>query len=106
MDFYDTTAQVIPVLLLALIWESGYLNRLETEDRKNFRFWTKPRVRVWALFMSFAAIAGEVTVVLVLAEVVSPGDIPIALGLLGIAVLVGSLGTRLVADILKATAQP
>ena len=103
MDFYGTTAQVIPVLLLALIWESGYLERLKKQDRSKYRFWRKPRVRVWGIFMALAALGAEAVMMLVLADVVERGTIPRWIGLVGLGVLIGSLVVRLITDVLDAT---
>jgi hypothetical protein len=48
-NFYPTLAQVLPVLLLALIWDSAYLIRLRRQRRPLRRddpagvwFWTNP----------------------------------------------------------------
>jgi hypothetical protein len=101
MDFYGTTAQVIPVLLLALVWESNYLS--DVKGRTTARFWTKPRVRAWALFMTAAALVGEAVAVLVLADVLGASDVTKVLGLLGVAVLLGSLAVRVAVDVLAAT---
>jgi hypothetical protein len=103
VDFYATTAQVIPVLLLALVWESGYLERLKKEDRTNGYFWTKPRVRAWGLIMSGAALVGETAMLLVLADAVGDGILAKGLGLAGVAALLGSLGVRLIVDIVAGT---
>jgi hypothetical protein len=50
-NFYSTLAQVLPLLLLAFIWESGFLARLRQQrrppkkvDSAGVWFWTKPRV--------------------------------------------------------------
>ncbi|MGH3811805.1 MAG: hypothetical protein ACRDUV_05035 [Pseudonocardiaceae bacterium] len=58
-DFYATMAQVLPVLLLALVWDSNYLQRLRAQSRPSRRvdpvgvwFWTKPRVRMYLLFVA------------------------------------------------------
>jgi hypothetical protein len=104
VDFYATSAQVIPVLLRALVWESGYLTRLRAENRSSGFFWTKPRVRAWGLFMSVTAIGGEASALLVLADIAAPGLVTKGFSLLGMAALLGSLAVRLVSDILSATA--
>ena len=52
-DYYVTVASVLPILLLALMFDSGYLERLRHAPRRlrrndlvgGVRFWTKPRVR-------------------------------------------------------------
>jgi hypothetical protein len=106
VDFYGTAAQVIPVLLLALTWETDYLRRLRDEDRKDYLVFKKPVVRWWGLFMIVTALVGEGAMVLVLADVVEAGDIPKGLGLLGMASLVGSMAVRLSSDLWKATKPP
>ncbi|WP_125617928.1 hypothetical protein [Actinomadura sp. WAC 06369] len=34
-EFYTTLAQVFPVLLLALLWDSRYLERLREQERRS-----------------------------------------------------------------------
>jgi hypothetical protein len=106
VDFYGTTAQVIPVLLLALMWDSGYMERLARDERGTVRFWTKPKVRIWGLIMATTAMAGEAAVLLVLADIVPAGDIPKWVALVGLAALVGSMVVRLFADVIVATGAP
>jgi len=73
-DFYATMAQVLPVLLLALVWESNYLQRLRAQSRLSRRvdpagvwFWTKPRVRMYLLFVVTVLLSGIAISLLVLA---------------------------------------
>jgi len=71
-DFYSTMAQVLPVLLLALVLDSNYLSLLRKQTRVSRRidadgvwFWTKPRVRIYSIFVAtilIAAIAGSLLV--------------------------------------------
>jgi hypothetical protein len=75
VDFYTTTAQVIPVLLLALVWESGYLERVKKEDRSRYPVFKKSVVRWWGVFMITAALVGEATMLLVLAGVLDDGAV-------------------------------
>jgi hypothetical protein len=103
MDFYGTTAQVIPVLLLALVWESGYLERVKGEDRSRYPVFRKPVVRWWGLFMTAAALAGEATMLLVLAGILDQGDVSKAFGLVAVAAVLGSMAVRLSVDIWRAT---
>jgi hypothetical protein len=106
VDFYGTMAQVIPVLLLALTWESGYLERLRKEDRSDYPVFKKPVVRWWGLLAIVAALVGESVMVLVLADVVGDGDVAKAFGLAGVAGLLGSMAVRLTSDIWTATKPP
>src|SRR4051794_32009965 len=106
MEFYATTAQVIPVLLLALTWESNYLNRVKKEDRRNKRVFTKGVVRWWSIFAVTVALLGEAMMVLVLANVVSSGDGAKSLGVSGVGVLIGSMIVRVFSEIWDATKAP
>ena len=109
-NFYPTLAQVLPVLLLALIWDSAYLIRLRRQRRPLRRddpagvwFWTKPRVRVYILVVTGAAITSIAIIMLVLA-----GLIPDSLGLrialsAGLILLLATLAVRIGADVIRAT---
>jgi hypothetical protein len=110
-DFYATLAQVLPVLLLALMWDSAYLVRLRRQHRLPRRvdpagvwFWTKPRVRAYTLIVTGEAIASTAVTMLVLA-----GLIPDSRGLRialsgGLVLLLITLLIRIGADVIRATA--
>jgi len=74
-DFYATMAQVLPVVVLALVWESKYLERLASKPRlrrrddpvNGVRFWLKPRVRAYTLLVTGALITALAVSLLVLA---------------------------------------
>ena len=59
-DFYMTVAAVLPVLLLALIWDSRSLENISRQERKlrkvdpvdGVLFWTKRRFRLYTLFVT------------------------------------------------------
>ena len=110
-DFYATMAQVLPVVLLALVWESNYLERLRSQPRKLRRddpvngvwFWTKPRVRVFSL-----VVTGLLACAIAMSALVLAGILGDAAWLRGVAtaVLVLALVTLLVrigADVVNAT---
>ncbi|GII90128.1 hypothetical protein [Sinosporangium siamense] len=110
-DFYATAAQVLPVFLLALVWDSGYLAGLRGQRRMlrrrtptgNVRFWTKPRVRVYVLTVTTAIAVGLTLCMLVLAHAIPDGP---ALRIAVSAVLLLALFTlltRIWIDILHAT---
>lgn len=112
-NFYATLAQVLPLLLLAFIWDSGFLARLRRQrrlprqvDPAGVRFWTKPRVRVYTL-----AIAGVVIVSTAVTMFVLGGLIPDSYSLrvalsVGLVLVLLTLLTRIVLDVLWATAVP
>lgn len=110
-SFYATIAQVMPVLLLALMWDSGYLQRLTTQarpprkiDPNGVRWWTKPRVRVYALTVTTVMITTTGTAVAVLAGLL-PDSRPLRAVLTAALVLaMATLLTRISVDILTATA--
>ncbi|WP_214110434.1 hypothetical protein [Acrocarpospora catenulata] len=111
-DLYATVAQVLPVVLLAFVWDSGYLARLHSQQRVLRRqgvagdvmFWTKGRIRVYALTVSAVIIADLALCVLVLANVVP--DVAFVRGVViaGLSLALVTLLTRVTADILTATA--
>jgi hypothetical protein len=110
-DFYSTMAQVFPVLMLALIWESGFLERLKYETRRNkagnlangVRFWTKRRVRVWIIVVAVVSAAELLLTIAVLVDALSDTVLVRVLVLAGLAMVLGSLLTRAIVDVLAAT---
>jgi protein-S-isoprenylcysteine O-methyltransferase Ste14 len=78
-DFYGTAAQVLPVLLLALVFESRHLERVGRERRRprrvdpaqGVRFWTKGRVRAYTLAMSTVVLGDTAACVLVLGDMLA-----------------------------------
>jgi hypothetical protein len=104
-DLYSTAAQVIPVLLLALAWDSKYLDRLRDEPRESV-FWRKPRVAIWSYFGTGAALLAEAVCLLVVSSVLDPGVVAKGLTLVGIGALIGSIWTRIYVDIHRGTGWP
>jgi sterol desaturase/sphingolipid hydroxylase (fatty acid hydroxylase superfamily) len=109
-DFYSTMAQVLPVLLLALMWDSNYLQRLRKQARPLRRvdpagvvFWTKPRVRVYSLFMTVVLITGIAVSLLVLGGMLA--DVSWLRGVLMVGLLLAllTLLVRIGSDIIGAT---
>lgn len=110
LDFYTTMAQVLPVLLLALVWDSNYLARLRAQSRRPRRedpagvlFWTKPRVRVYSLFVTAVLAAGIGLSLLVLSGALA--DTPWLRGVLvgGLLLALLTLYVRISSDIIVAT---
>lgn len=110
-DFYATMAQVLPVLLLALVWDSNYLQRLRNQPRPvrwddpvaGVLFWTKPRVRVYSFVITGVLVAGIGVSLLVLADVL--GDTSwLRFGLVGALLLsLVTLFVRISSDVVAAT---
>jgi hypothetical protein len=111
-DFYLAVATVLPLLLLALIWDSHILDSIRSEDRllkkvdaeHGVRFWTKPRVRRYMLFVATTIVAAVGLCIIELA-----GFVPNSLALRWILVLavvltLGTLLTRIWVDVSAATA--
>jgi hypothetical protein len=109
-DFYSTMAQVLPVLLLALVLDSTYLDRLRTRTRVSrridpdgVRFWTKPRVRVYSILVAIVLIAAIAGSLLVLADLLGDSDwlritLSCALG-----ISLGTLLVRIISAVIDAT---
>jgi hypothetical protein len=49
LDYYATSAQVFPVRLLAIAWESRYLEKLKTRNTDGQKIWKKPVIRVYGI---------------------------------------------------------
>jgi hypothetical protein len=109
-DFYTTLAQVMPLLLLALIWDSSYLERLGGQrrlsrrtDPDGVRFWTKPRVRAYILTITGITVASTGIAVLVLARLI-PDSYSLRVVLSGgLVVVLGTVLYRIYYDVLAAT---
>ncbi|WP_229403117.1 hypothetical protein [Micromonospora okii] len=113
LEFYSTTAQVLPVLMLALIWESRFLEKLSDDRRLSrredpiagVRFWTRPRVRAYSISVAAVLLGGTGVAVLVLAGAV-PDAPAVRAALTGCMVLaLATLLTRIVVDVVAATAR-
>jgi hypothetical protein len=112
-DFYATLAQVLPLLLLAFIWDSGFLERLRRQQRKPKKtdvagvwFWTKPRVRAYTLLVSTIVSTSIALTVFVLGGVI-PDSHGLRIALcVGLVLVLLTLLTRITVDVLGATAQP
>jgi hypothetical protein len=112
-DYYTTLAQAMPLLLLALIWDSSFLDRLRGQKRALRRvdpsgvlFWTKPRVRAYTLFIAVVVLGSTAVAMFELA-----GFIPDSFTLrVVLACLLGlvlcTLLTRIWYDVIAATAPP
>jgi hypothetical protein len=110
LDFYSTMAQVLPVLLLALMWDSNYLLRLRRQPRVTRRddpsrgvvFWTKPRVRIYSLALTAVIVVGVTLCFLVLADLTADSvGLRVALIVvlvLGLATLVVRIGSDVVSS--------
>lgn len=109
-NFYATLAQVLPLLLLAFIWDSGFLVRLRQQrrlprraDPTGVRFWTKPRVCIYTLLVTAVVIISIAVTVLVLAGIV-PDSRALRLVLsAGLGLVLVTLLTRITFDVLWAT---
>jgi hypothetical protein len=76
-EIYATLAHVLPILLLALMWDSEYLvlprrqQRLPRRiDPAGVRFWIKQQVRIYALFVTGETVVSTAVAILVLARVI------------------------------------
>jgi hypothetical protein len=110
-DFYATIAQVLPVLLLALVFESRYLDRTRirravsrTDDPvAGVRFWTKPRVRVYALVVTTVVLLDIVLSLVLLAGYLPDSAALRALMIVGVALAGVTLLYRIWMDVIEAT---
>jgi hypothetical protein len=112
MDFYTTGAQVIPVLIFAVVWESRYLEELERK-RRGGGFWRRGSHKGFGRAHASAGepdlswpprLSARALMVLVLADVPVDGWFAKVSALLGMFALMGSLTTRVLVAADKATA--
>lgn len=111
-DFYATMVQVLPVLLIALVFDSGYLKRLRTQRRQrktrsnrdgDVLIWTKPLVRVYGLTVTAILILDILLCVVMLADYL-PDSVGLRAAVMGGAALVAvTLLFRIWFDIIHAT---
>jgi hypothetical protein len=110
-NFYSSLAQILPLLLLAFIWESGFLARLRRQRRlrrnagvMGVLFWTKPRVRVYTLAVASIVLGSTAVTMFVLAGMIpDSGALRIVLSA-GLVLVLLTLLTRITVDVLWATA--
>jgi hypothetical protein len=111
-DFYSTVAAVMPIVLLALVWDSELLRRLPSQNRTLRRidpggvhFWTRPRVRVYTI-----SVAGAVMCAIAIAAFVLGGILSDSIGLRWfescvLCLELGTLLTRITVDVTAVTKQ-
>ena len=110
-DYYTTMAQVLPLLLLALIWDSSFLDRLRGQQRRlrqvdpsGVLFWTKPRIRAYILFVAFVVLASMAVSLCELAGFIPDSfTLRVALACL-LGLVLATIMTRIWYDVIAATA--
>jgi hypothetical protein len=98
-DYFASAAQVIPVLLLALVWESNYLQMVKSEALEHRRFWTQARIRLWSRVILPYSIATEGLAFAVLAGWVDDSGIQRGVVAAGLAGLLVTLLVRMISDV-------
>jgi hypothetical protein len=113
-DFYMTIATMLPVLLLALIWDSRAMENIRLQDRQLRKddpvhgvwFWTKRRVRIYTLVVATVIVTAVGLSVLRISGVLS-NTLPLRIFMLAsVALTLGTLLTRIWVDVIAATASP
>jgi hypothetical protein len=109
--FYMTVATVLPVLLLALIWDSRSLENVRRQERKlrkvdpvnGVRFWTKRRFRLYTLFVATVIMIALGLCILELGGAI-PNRLPLRVSLMvAVGLTLATLGTRIWVDVIAAT---
>jgi hypothetical protein len=98
-DFYATVAQVLPIVVLALVWDSGYFETLRDPNRTAW-FWKTPVVRTYSVIVATVVIADTALCLMVLAGVLGNSVALRGTVFAGIALALGSLLFRICAHIL------
>lgn len=106
-DFYTTLAQVLPVLLLTIVWVRAWLTSLAARHRGSgpdaVRFWTKPVVRWYTLLLIAVLLSAIAAGLLVLAGGLADAGWLRVLLLLATAMALATLMVRIGAGVLAAT---
>ncbi|MGR7026208.1 hypothetical protein [Geodermatophilus sp. URMC 62] len=103
LDFYTTLAQVLPVLLLTIVWDRDYLDEPRTRNDADVVFWTRNIVRWYSVALSTILILGIAICLLVLARVLPDADW-VRGGLTGVTALaLLTLSVRIGARVVQAT---
>jgi hypothetical protein len=70
-DFYGTAAQVLAIVVLALVWESGYFEKLRTKTfpHSGWWRWTRTKVRMYSVTAAVLVLADLALCLAVLAGV-------------------------------------
>jgi protein-S-isoprenylcysteine O-methyltransferase Ste14 len=98
-DFYANTAQVLAIVLLALVWDSRYFDKLD-QSRQNARFW-KPRiVRIYSVPVAILVILALALCLAVLAGVFTNSTWTRVFVGVGLGFALGSLLFRIIVHIL------
>lgn len=68
-DFYANAAQVLAIVILALVWDSKYFDRLRTRTftKKGFWRWSRGKVRAYSVAVAVVVIADVALCLMVLA---------------------------------------
>ena len=56
MDFFGNTAQVLAIVLLALVWDTRYYDKKNIEARKDRTVWKPPLIRHYSTILAGAVI--------------------------------------------------
>lgn len=106
-DFYATLAQVLPVLLLTVVWDRDWLTQLATRTRGSapgqVRIWGKTLVRRYTLFLTTVQLASIAACLLVLAGAFADSVALRVLLVLAAAMALVTLLVRISAGVIKAT---
>ena len=104
-NYYESLAEVLPLLLLAFMWESHYLDRLPGISDENRKLWKKPVVRVYVIFVSIFVLASIAVCVLVLSGYCPENSFTRIFVLCGTVILLVTMSFRLYYDITDATSK-
>ncbi len=106
-DFYATLAQVLPVLLLTIVWDRDWLadlpNRRHGTGPDDVRLWTKPIVRWYTLMLTAVLLNAIGSSVLVLPGVLDDTAWLRSLLIAAAAMSLATLFVRIGAGVIKAT---
>ena len=103
-NFYITVAQIIPLLMLALVWDRGYLARVSSGETTGQSVWTPSRVKIWSWLILPYAAAVELLCILATDARSLRNELWGALVVIALIGLLTTLLVRMLADVSRAAA--
>lgn len=104
-NFYITVALIIPLLLLGLVWDGGYLERVSHGKTKGQSFWKPNRVKIWSGLILPYAVVIELLCILATTASSLRNKLSGTLVLIALIGLLATLLVRMLGDVFRAATE-
>jgi hypothetical protein len=101
-DFYANSAQVLAIVILALVWDSGYFSKLRTRTftKTGFWSWNRAKIRAYSVAVAVVVISDLGLCMVVLAGLFTNSTALRVIVGAGVALVLGTLLFRMVTHIM------